>query len=524
LKIMKIGQDTMKTPPKLLSESSSGDKDNKATGIELLLDEEVLEILVGLAQVIYRYDYQAGKLAYITANCKNIMGHEQAQLVGKEWQDIARNIHPSDLTFVSRRRNEVLEHTRHDSATVGNIEYRWKKDGKYIWLRSRFHFTLNSEGKTQFETGLLIDVTHSRNLYDSMDTEQQWNLSLIDAIPDMIFRFNRAGVIVGYKPAAGLQPVVPPEVFMGRPYNEVLPPDISDLFDKTCEKVRHDGTVETIEYELKIEGEIHTYEARAIHSGVGDVLLVVRDITENKRSKAALLRVQNDLENRVDRRTHELRELHKKLLNASETERRRLARELHDSVAQDLIVLQLLLKQYSPDAKNFEQQQTTVQNITNKLITDIRRICQGLYPPVLESLGLYQALKSLEEYHQMTGMNVEIRWEAASRPTRLKQDLEIGLFRIAQEALSNAFKHGKAQKAIVELYSSADGAKLTMTITDNGCGEVDPEKVKSGFGLQTMQDRANAMGGTFAFLPVPHGTCVCVEVPLATSEEDDSFM
>jgi two-component system sensor histidine kinase UhpB len=225
----------------------------------------------------------------------------------------------------------------------------------------------------------------------------------------------------------------------------------------------------------------------------------------------------------VDLRTHELRELHKKLLNASETERRRLARELHDSVAQDLIVLQLLLKQYSPEAKNFQQQQATVQNLTNKLITDIRRICQGLYPPVLESLGLYQALKSLEEYHQVTGMDVEVQWEAESRPPRLKQDLEIGLFRIAQEALSNAFKHGKAKKSIVELYSSGDGSKLTMTITDNGSGEVDPEKVKSGFGLQTMRDRASAMGGTFAFLPVPHGTCVCVEIPLIESEENDSF-
>lgn len=497
--------------------------DDKLPAAGLVLDEEVKEILVVLAQVIYRYDYAENGLVYITPNCKQLLGYDQHILTGRDIQDLTRNIHPGDLAFFNRRRQEILEHTRRDPQTVGTIEYRWKKEGKYVWLRSRFHFSLDSDGQIKIETGLLIDVTHSRNLYDSVDNTQQWNLSLIDAIPDMIFRFNKDGVTVGFKPALGLQPIVPPEVLMGKPYREVLPPDVCDLIDRTCEKVRRDGTVETIEYELHIGGEIHAYEARAIHSGVGDVLMVVRDITENRRSKLALLRVQNELENRVDLRTHELRELHKKLLNASETERRRLARELHDSVAQDLIVLQLLLKQYSPDSKNFEQQQVTVQNLTNKLITDIRRICQGLYPPVLESLGLYQALKSLEEYHQVTGMDVEIRWEAQSRPTRLKQDLEIGLFRIAQEALSNAFKHGKARKSIVELYSSADGSKLTMTITDNGSGEVDPEKVRSGFGLQTMHDRANAMGGTFAFLPVPHGTCVCVEVPLIESEADDSF-
>ncbi len=252
---------------------------------------------------------------------------------------------------------------------------------------------------------------------------------------------------------------------------------------------------------IRPDGQENYYEWTAAPIRVGEKLYIVgvdRDITGRMRGEAAL------------------REAQRKLTTAREEERRHLAAELHDSLGQGLIALQMALRsirtacldQGGPElagkmARACEQ--------SDALIREVRGICRGLYPPTLE-LGLPVALGELARDFQSHG-EIALRCRTAARGQRFSADVEIALFRIAQEAVTNSVRHARAKNISLELDYQAGQAVLT--VRDDGVG-FDPAAVAGkGLGLSRMQERAEAAGGKLAIDSGPEGTSVRARLPAA---------
>lgn len=214
---------------------------------------------------------------------------------------------------------------------------------------------------------------------------------------------------------------------------------------------------------------------------------------------------------------------------AQEEERLRLAHELHDQTAQTLVALnhqvQMLKPFLSDDPEAATLMSETRSNIAQS-IEDLRRIVRGLRPVSLEQLGLASALqmlaRDLDPDNQMA-----IQFEKQGIPRRLSTEQEIVLYRIAQEALNNAWQHSGADRVWI-LVSFADD-KVIISVQDNGHGFSAPqhpsEITRSGnrhFGIMGMYERAALLGAHLQIVSVPNGgTTITVQLPITTTSLQD---
>ncbi|MBT3200211.1 MAG: sensor histidine kinase [Phycisphaerales bacterium] len=250
-----------------------------------------------------------------------------------------------------------------------------------------------------------------------------------------------------------------------------------------------------------------------------------RDITERKLVENELALYRADLEDMVQTRTIELtkaqtslRSVHRKLLNAGENERKRLAAELHDSVGQKLVAMSLAIQQTileCTDTDGHEHHIQTLQNASlqcTETIQEIRTICYGLYPPMLELTGLVGSLRQLGRSCQPT-VKFQLLCDESLSEARFDAEHEIALFRMAQEAVNNALRHGKSENISIALEQQDN--LLTMDICDDGVGFDTDSQISSGLGLRSMTERARTIGGAFEITSKPGRTNVNVTLPIS---------
>ena len=214
------------------------------------------------------------------------------------------------------------------------------------------------------------------------------------------------------------------------------------------------------------------------------------------------------------------KELHKyEMSGLEEYERRHIARELHDNVGQNLTVLGInfsMAKAQMTEAK-IEEVQSILddsQGVVEQTTEAIRDIMANLRPPVLEDYGLLAALRWYgDRFASRTGIAINVQGEEPD--PRLGIDLEIVLFRIAQEALINIAKHASANNVMVK-YNAWYG-KIHLLITDDGIGfnitDISASHKHPGWGMVTMSERAQSIGGSLCIESRPGGgTQIVVEV------------
>jgi two-component system, NarL family, sensor histidine kinase DegS len=213
------------------------------------------------------------------------------------------------------------------------------------------------------------------------------------------------------------------------------------------------------------------------------------------------------------------------LMQGQEEERRRLSRDLHDGLGQRLTALKLLVENMRSVHLLPEKEQRTyasLKDLVVKTIQETRLISNHLMPPVLSDFGLEPALRQLiDQEVQQTGLTILI--ESKTEFGRVDPGIEIGLYRIAQEALANAIKHADADEIDVLLEVKANN--LIMTIADNGRGvaAATPESILNGHGLHNMRERARLLNGVFRLASeVDQGTRVIVTIPLGTNETPEA--
>nr|HMQ54547.1 sensor histidine kinase [Anaerolineae bacterium] len=198
-------------------------------------------------------------------------------------------------------------------------------------------------------------------------------------------------------------------------------------------------------------------------------------------------------------------------------ERRRLARDLHDSVTQSLYSLSLFARSgreaaTDGDSRRLETNLAEIEYGALQALQEMRLLLYELRAPLMEQEGLVQALETrLNLVERRAGLHVDYEVDLGRRI--LPRPVELELYRLAIEALNNTVKHAHAHQ--VQLWLQAINRHVKLKITDDGCG-FDLRQKSGGFGLQGMQERVERLGGWLEIQSSPgHGTNVSIEVELA---------
>lgn len=261
-------------------------------------------------------------------------------------------------------------------------------------------------------------------------------------------------------------------------------------------------------------------------ASVAIVLMGERRHHENQR----LLRSQDELEDRVRERTADLdavnrnlRELSARLMQLQDDERRRIARELHDSVGQTLAALGMNLSLVRNDIERLGSIVLALndsENLVREMSSEVRTISHLLHPPLLDEAGLCSALRwYVDGFAQRSKIRVDL--DLPEDFGRLPGEIETAVFRVVQESLTNIHRHSGSDIAKIQLRHRAD--RVVVKIQDKGKG-IPPEKQEQmassgtpGVGIRGMRERIRQLGGKLDIESNDGGTLVTVQLPVAVS-------
>nr|WP_311316802.1 sensor histidine kinase [Latilactobacillus curvatus] len=247
-------------------------------------------------------------------------------------------------------------------------------------------------------------------------------------------------------------------------------------------------------------------------SETNDYAMSIEQTVEQLRQK--MIRLQQEIQSYSDRPTVIAGETKEEILAQ---ERHRLARELHDSVSQQLFAATMMLSalsevaQKQADNAQMLQSLTTVERVLNEAQSEMRALLLHLRPVNLEGKslrdGIIQLLNELK-----TKIAIQITWDIDS--ITLPSGIEDNLFRIVQELLSNTLRHAKAQE--IEVYLKQLGQSVLLKVIDDGTGfDTNAEQKAGSYGLKNIVERAHSVGGTAKIISLPNqGTSVEIRVPL----------
>ncbi len=248
-------------------------------------------------------------------------------------------------------------------------------------------------------------------------------------------------------------------------------------------------------------------------------------IPELLRAKVSVFADLHRKKQQMDQLNRELRALSARLIATQDEERRRIARDLHDSVGQVVALLSmnngLILRQ----AENLSEGAVEAlrQNglLVEQLSKEIRTISHLLHPPLLDEVGLMPAIRSFAEGFAERG-DVNVALDLSPEIGRLSPNLEISVFRIVQECLTNIYRHSESKTACIKIWPSPEGL-LNVEVRDSGKGmPLDGAKASSngkshGVGLSGMRERVRELGGTVEIRSNGKGTTVIAALPFANA-------
>ena len=283
-------------------------------------------------------------------------------------------------------------------------------------------------------------------------------------------------------------------------------------FQKICAEHSHVFPVESYSALINEEQRLRTVtllqqKAQALET----------EMAERKQVEEALRHAKAELESLVEQRTAALRQLSARLLRLQDTERRRIARDLHDSLGQCLVGLKLnvdMLK-HSPGR---EELWSEAERLMQQSISEVRTLSYLLYPPTMDAGGIASAARwYVEGFGQRSGLKVTL--DAPNDLGRLPEAIELTLYRVLQETLTNVHRHSGASEAHVSILEDAE--QMILEVKDNGRGI--PEKLLRqfhatgagmGVGLAGIRERAWELAGKLEVESDGSGTLVRVTVPL----------
>ena len=369
---------------------------------------------------------------------------------------------------------------------------------------------------------------------------------LIDVFPEALLLVEKQGRILSANKAAFELLGCPLDQLAGRHLSALITVDPSqlDLYLRACSRAAqfHIGSFQV---RSDTGRQIACRFDGALLPWTGENILLLR-LTPRTTSSTpfialneqieSLNRARHGLENEVKLRTVEmldaqvkLQQLSAKLMLAQDEERRRLARDLHDSTGQTLTAIQLnlsvLLNEFSLSPENRARIEQIVA-LTNHAMGEVRTISHLLHPPMLDEAGLCMALRTFIEGFEERS-RIAVATDLPANFERLSPEMETALFRIVQECLTNVHRHSGSKEASIRL--ARENGCVVLEVADLGRG-LSPanngSSQKTGVGIRGMQERVRLLNGVMEFLDVRPGTCVRIKLPCPpqTSSEPDAVL
>jgi PAS domain S-box-containing protein len=326
---------------------------------------------------------------------------------------------------------------------------------------------------------------------ESLRNASLYTRNLIEASLDPLVTISAEGKIMDVNSAT--------ELTAGVPRHELIGTDFSDYFvepEKAREgyqRVFQDGFVR--DYPLSILHRLGRvtdvlYNAAVYRNEAGvvqGVFAAARDVTERKRA-----------EEELRRKEEQIRLFASQCLTAQETERRRIAAELHDSIVSSLVSIKFRIERAREDMKKGPGDFESMKDLSSSLaetLGEVRRIMADLRPSILDDLGIIPALNWLSREYEKIYSHISVQKQIGISEGEVPDPLKTVIFRISQEALNNIAKYSNA--SLVSVSVQKIGQRIELTIHDNGHG-FQPDEIERGLGLSSMRERTVLSGGTFS--------------------------
>ena len=416
------------------------------------------------------------------------------------------HLHPDDRKRMER---EVREHV--ERGGTADSEFRIvRPSGEVRWLFSRGRVFSDSAHRPIRMVGIAIDITERKRAAEALRESEERFRMVANTAPVMIWisgtdklctYFNEpwlefTGRTLEEELGNGWAEGVHPEDFAKcfETYGKAF--DRRENFQMEYRLRRHDG-----EYRWVLDMGVPQFKADQTFAGyIGSCI----DVTERKLAAEALSSVS------------------RRLIEAHEEERRRIARELHDDINQRLALLEIELEQVETTSLGLSAEANVhlraFKQRLSEVASDVQAISHRLHSSKLEYLGLASAIRSFcKELSQR--QKVEIKFTCDSIARTLPQEISLCLFRVAQEALLNCVKHSGVREFDVDLREV--GEQIQLTVSDSGVGfDLATMANNPGLGLISMHERIRLIKGTISILSEPmKGTRVQAHAPVSASME-----
>jgi len=473
---------------------------NAENELAIMYDRHRLAMESGRA-VGWEWDLKTGRNSWF-GDLKTMFGIATETHVGPV-EDFYGYVHPEDRKPVSDAvANARINHRPY----AAEFRVVWP-DGTVRWVTAKGKFCYSPSGEPERMLGMAQDITQRKLAEEALhESEERLRLAVQagrmyafewDTASDVIVRSGQCRDILNW--------MDDPTLDTGRQFAARVHP--GDREEYTATETGH--TAENPVYQttfrmLRPDDSVIWLEESG-HAFFDDqgrlqrIIGMVADVTERKLAEEALSSVS------------------RRLIEAQEQERARIARELHDDLSQRMALLSISLEQFEggmPDLSSQARQHLhKIAEAATEVSSNIHDLSHQLHPYKLDTLGL---VASLENFcREFCGQhNLQVQFVHHDSPGQIPKDVTICLFRIVQEALRNVVKHSGAAEAKVEL--SGHGDRVDLVISDSGAG-FSPESAEggTGLGLISMRERLRVVGGQLSIESEPsNGTRIRVRIPL----------
>ncbi len=469
--------------------------------------DELRAIYDGMLDGLMIWDRDTWGIVRVNASLCRMLGYSEAELLSLRIMDLHPKETASELVEMIRAR---IEGRFQGYSNVMLVQ----KGGTLSYAEVVSH-PITCEGRPCMVT-FFRDTTARRQAEDALRESEHRIRTILDSALDAVVLVDSQGRTQYWNPAAQRMFGYTAEEMLEREVHALLPAAryreqalrsftdfarsgrgraIGRIMELTA--VRKDGR------EFPIEMSVSAFQMY----GKWCAAAIVRDITDRRRSREALERERRTLEH---------------MLSASDNERRLVAYDIHDGLAQQLAGALMQFDTYGSLKRERPQQAVEAFEAGMAMLrqghAETRRLISGLRPPILDEFGVVAAIAHLVNDRMFEGgAEIEFRKEVSFE--RLSPVLETVIYRIVQEGLTNAFKYSQSERIRVTLAQRGD--RIRVGIQDWGIGLTSPQARKDQYGLEGIRERARILGGKSRIRSRPgKGTSIVVELPLVEAEEE----